>query len=43
MNTVGIIGAMPSELTDIREMLGIGEIQHISGFDFYIMTSHPVR
>lgn len=36
MDTIGIIGAMPSELTDIREMLGIGEIKHISGFDFYI-------
>ncbi|WP_295087473.1 5'-methylthioadenosine/adenosylhomocysteine nucleosidase [Ruminococcus sp.] len=36
MDTIGIIGAMPSELTDIREMLGIGEIKHISGFDYYI-------
>ena len=36
MNTIAIIGAMPSELADIRAILGKGEIKHISGFDFYI-------
>ena len=36
MNTIGIIGAMPSELKDLRLMLGEGEIKHFSGFDFYI-------
>lgn len=36
MNIIAIIGAMPSELTDIRKMLGEPEIKKISGFDFYI-------
>lgn len=36
MNTIAIIGAMPSELADIRIMLGEAEIKKISGFDFYI-------
>lgn len=36
MNTIGIIGAMPSELADIRKTLGEAEVRHISGFDFYI-------
>ena len=36
MNTIAIIGAMPSELADIRNILGKAEIQNISGFDFYI-------
>lgn len=36
MNTIVIIGAMPSELADIRNMLGEAEIRRISGFDFYI-------
>ncbi|MBQ8296249.1 MAG: 5'-methylthioadenosine/adenosylhomocysteine nucleosidase [Ruminococcus sp.] len=36
MNTIVIIGAMPSELADIRNMLGEAEIRTISGFDFYI-------
>lgn len=36
MNTIAIIGAMPSELSDIREILGKAEIKRISGFDFYI-------
>lgn len=35
MNTIGIIGAMPSELHDIRESLGNAEIIHIGTFDFY--------
>ncbi len=36
MKTIAIIGAMPSELADIRSILGKAEIQNISGFDFYI-------
>ncbi len=36
MKTIAIIGAMPSELADIRIMLGEAEIKRISGFDFYI-------
>lgn len=36
MKTIAIIGAMPSELADIRNMLGTAEIKHISGFDFHI-------
>ena len=36
MNTIGIIGAMPSELADIRNTLKDSEIKRISGFDFYI-------
>ncbi|MDE7364616.1 MAG: 5'-methylthioadenosine/adenosylhomocysteine nucleosidase [Ruminococcus sp.] len=36
MKTIAIIGAMPSELADIRNMLGDAEIKRISGFDFYI-------
>lgn len=36
MNVIGIIGAMPSELADIRRTLGDAEIVKKSGFDFYI-------
>lgn len=36
MNIIGIIGAMPSELADIRNMLDKAEVRKISGFDFYI-------
>lgn len=36
MKTIAIIGAMPSELADIRLMLGEAEIKRFSGFDFYI-------
>ncbi|MCC8136422.1 MAG: 5'-methylthioadenosine/adenosylhomocysteine nucleosidase [Ruminococcus sp.] len=36
MNRIAIIGAMPSELADIRNMLGEAEVKRISGFDFYI-------
>ena len=36
MKTIAIIGAMPSELVDIRAILGKAEIKKISGFDFYI-------
>ncbi len=38
MKTVVIIGAMPSELADIRSTLGDAEIRRFSGFDFYINT-----
>ncbi len=36
MKTIGIIGAMPSELADIRNTLGEAEVKRISGFDFHI-------
>jgi len=36
MQTIGIIGALPTELTGIRRRLGAGEVLHKSGFDFYI-------
>lgn len=36
MKTIVIIGAMPSELADIRNILGKAEVKHISGYDFYI-------
>ena len=36
MKTILIIGAMPSELVDIRNTLKDAEIKHFSGFDFYI-------
>lgn len=36
VKTIGIIGAMPSELKDIRETLGEGEIQTKGGFSYYI-------
>lgn len=36
MNTIVIIGAMPSELADIRGFFKDAEIKRISGFDFYI-------
>lgn len=38
MNIIGIIGAMPSELHDIRETLKNPEIVHIGKFDFYKNT-----
>ena len=38
MDTIAIIGAMPSELVDIRRILGDAEVKNISGFDFYIST-----
>lgn len=38
MNTIGIIGAMPSELHDIRETLSNPEVIHIGKFDFYKNT-----
>lgn len=36
MKTIGIIGAMPSELIDIRAGLPNSKIQKKSGFDYYI-------
>lgn len=36
MKKIAVIGAMPSELADIRLMLGEAVIKRISGFDFYI-------
>lgn len=36
MKTIGIIGAMPSELADIRKTLQNSEVKRVSGFDFYI-------
>lgn len=35
MNTIGIIGAMPSELHDIRETLKDATVMTIGKFDFY--------
>ena len=39
MKTIGIIGAMPSELVDIRKALPDSEIQKKAGFDYYITQS----
>lgn len=36
MKTIGIIGAMPSELADIRQTLGEAEVKKISGFEFFV-------
>lgn len=36
MDTIAIIGAMPSELADIRKTLGEAEIKKISGFEFFL-------
>ena len=36
LKTIGIIGAMPSELADIRNGLPDSEIQKKAGFDYYI-------
>lgn len=38
MKTISIIGAMPSELADIRNIIGGAEIKRISGFDFHSST-----
>ena len=38
MKTIGIIGAMPSELADIREMLPGSVVKQYAGYDFYIAT-----
>ena len=34
--STGIIGAMPSELADIRATLGEGEVRTINGFEFHM-------
>ncbi|MDE5772712.1 MAG: 5'-methylthioadenosine/adenosylhomocysteine nucleosidase [Ruminococcus sp.] len=36
MNTIAIIGAMPSELADIRKTLGEAEKRKVSGFEFFV-------
>lgn len=36
MKTIGIIGAMPSELVDIRKKLRGEQVKNIAGFDYYI-------
>ena len=36
MNIIGIIGAMPSELADIRKTLAGSAVVKHSGFEFYI-------
>ena len=43
MKTIGIIGAMPSELIDIRKALPDSEIQKKAGFDYYINTVGDTR
>lgn len=43
--TVGVIGAMPSELKDIRAILASGttEVKEVSGFKFYINCVENVK
>ncbi len=36
MKTIGIIGAMPSELADIRNDLGDAKIENYASYEFYI-------
>ncbi|HHX56738.1 MAG TPA: 5'-methylthioadenosine/adenosylhomocysteine nucleosidase [Clostridiales bacterium] len=43
MKKVGIIGAMPSELADIRRILGEAKVENYSGFDFYINEINGVK
>lgn len=38
MKTIGIIGAMPSELSDIRNVLSSAVVKTYAGYDFYICT-----
>lgn len=38
MKTIGIIGAMPSELADIRNVLNNAVVKTYAGYDFYICT-----
>ncbi len=38
MKTIGIIGAMPSELADIRNVLNDAVVKTYAGYDFYICT-----
>lgn len=40
MKTIGIIGAMPSELVDIRAALGEGTVQTNATFQFHINEIH---
>lgn len=43
MKTIGIIGAMPSELIDIRKGLPNSEIRKKAGFEYYINQVNDVR
>ncbi len=43
MKTIGIIGAMPSELADIRAALPHSEICRKSGFDYYVQMIGDTR
>ena len=38
MKTIGIIGAMPSELADIRNVLCNAVVKTYAGYDFYVCT-----
>jgi len=38
MKTIGIIGAMPSELADIRNVLSDSVVKTYAGYDFYVCT-----
>ncbi|MGN0620919.1 MAG: 5'-methylthioadenosine/adenosylhomocysteine nucleosidase [Porcipelethomonas sp.] len=38
MKTIGIIGAMPSELADIRKSLAGSAVKKYAGYEFYINT-----
>lgn len=43
MKTIGIIGAMPSELADIQKKLTGEKIEKIAGYDYYIDTNGDTR
>lgn len=43
MKTIGIIGAMPSELADIRAALPQSQVQKKAGFDYYIHQTNDTR
>ncbi|NLP26748.1 MAG: 5'-methylthioadenosine/adenosylhomocysteine nucleosidase [Clostridiales bacterium] len=43
MKTIGIIGAMPSEIADIRRVLNGAKVENYSGFDFYINEINEKR
>lgn len=43
MKTIGIIGAMPSELADIRNALGEALIEKAAGYEFYINEMNGKR
>lgn len=38
MKTIGIIGAMPSELANIRNLLSDSVVKSYAGYDFYVCT-----